>query len=111
MQGKRCGTPTTMTRYKIVLQQPYKQQQQKHAELPSSRQALPKLPMRQFGISVLHYWYYSHLFVRESWLSHVLSTIDLIHSSHSFLETHYKMQNNHFYQASTNDKILHHEGV
>jgi hypothetical protein len=23
-------------------------------------QALPKLPMRQFGIIALHYWYYSH---------------------------------------------------
>ncbi len=44
VQGKRCGTPTTMTRYKIVLQQPYQQQQQEWTELP------PKLPMRQFGI-------------------------------------------------------------
>ncbi len=30
------------------------------AALPSSWQALPKLPMQQFGIIALHYWYYSH---------------------------------------------------
>jgi hypothetical protein len=64
--------------------------------------------MQQFGIIALHYQYYSHLFVRESWLSHVLSTIALIHSSS---ETHYKIQNNYFYQAFQNDKIQHHEGV
>jgi hypothetical protein len=43
-----------------------------------------------------HYWYYSHSFVRESWLSHVLSTIDSIHSSCSFSKTHYNMQINYF---------------
>jgi hypothetical protein len=37
-----------------------RQQQQKRTELPSSWQALPKLPMRQFGIIALHYYrYYS----------------------------------------------------
>jgi hypothetical protein len=34
VQGKRCGNPTTMMRHKIVLQQPYKQQQQEQTELP-----------------------------------------------------------------------------
>jgi hypothetical protein len=32
----------------------------KHMELRSNWQALPKLPMQQFGIIALHYWYYSH---------------------------------------------------
>ena len=41
-----------MTCYKIVLQQPYQQQQQERTELPW-HQALPKLPMQQFGIFAL----------------------------------------------------------
>ena len=41
-----------MTCYKIVLQQPYQQQQQEQMELPW-HQALPKLPMRQFSIIAL----------------------------------------------------------
>jgi hypothetical protein len=41
-----------MTRYKIVLQQTYQQQQQEQTELPW-HQARPKLPMQQFGIIAL----------------------------------------------------------
>jgi hypothetical protein len=46
-----------------------------HTALPWCNQGLPKLPMRQYG-SIVLLLYHAHLFVRESWLWHVLSRIN-----------------------------------
>jgi hypothetical protein len=52
-------------------------------------------------------WHYAHLFVRESWLLHVLCRLD----SFFFGAAFQKCKTIILYQAFQNDKILRHEGV
>jgi hypothetical protein len=51
--------------------------------------------------------FYSYWIVRESWLWHALSRLDLFF----FRDTFLKRKTNIFSQAFQNEKILHHEGV
>jgi hypothetical protein len=77
---KRCGTPTTMTCYKIVFAAAILAAAAKTHGVAIKLTSANKIINAAIWYYYAAYQYYAHLFVRESWLSHVLFRLDSLFS-------------------------------